>query len=63
MQPINENDVLQVVVEGTNEGTPWAWVTHWIANTIASPETFLSALAGHVLDEFLTPVKALLTID
>jgi len=63
MQPINENDVLQVVVEGTNEATPWAWVSHWLANTIDTPETFLAALSSHVTGTFLEPVVDLLTDD
>jgi len=61
MQPISENDIMQVVVEGTNETTPWAWVSHWIVNTASSPETFLDQLANHVTDEFINAVKELLT--
>lgn len=63
MQPINENDVLEVVVEGTNELTPWAWVSHWMVNTVSTPLDFLSALSTFIKTTWLDNVKELLTDD
>lgn len=45
MQPINENDVLEVTMEGTVEQQPYAIVRHYLASAIADPEAFLTMLA------------------
>jgi len=60
-QPVVDDDVLQVVVEGTNETTPWAWVSHWVVNSVADTEDLLSAITSHIIGSFLGPLADLLT--
>lgn len=55
-QAITADDVMEVTVEGTNETTPWAWVRHYIATTVATTVGWENAL----LDYFAATILAAL---
>lgn len=47
MQPIEQDDVLEVTLEGTNEQQPWALVRHYLAASVTAPQAFLDMLVDH----------------
>lgn len=60
-QPINENDVMEIVIEGTNEGMPWAIVRHYLATAVTNPDSWLANLADHWQTTILGSVDNFLT--
>lgn len=60
-QPINEGDVLEVVAEGTNEGTPWAIVRHYLVSAVADAAALLDAVRAQWEETIFVDVQEHLT--
>lgn len=61
MIPLADDDIMQCVVQGTNAGTPWAWVSHWKVNSSTGADSWLGQLATHIASGYLGVINTLMT--
>lgn len=60
-QAIATNDVLECVIEGSNEGSPWAIVRHYIVTAVADNQGVLDAIASSWETSLLAAMQSELT--
>lgn len=60
-QPINPDDVMYITVEGTNEGTPWAFTRYYLVTSVISVVNFCSMIADYYENVIIPAMAAELT--